>query len=183
MSDEVVDDTSTSAPDRRSILKKGAIVGAGIWAAPVVTSITSPAFAAGSGQPGPTGGCITLSSAASVTATVTKYQACNQLEVGLQSPTQQAVCVSCYAGASADLGNFEAGSELTFYLTDHATCCQCVETYTCERADKATVTRMNDTTYVIAFRDNGCTSICPSPSNISEGSNLELTVTLGPPTV
>lgn len=41
-------DTPTADVSRRSVLKKAAVGGAVVWAAPVITSLSSPAFAAGS---------------------------------------------------------------------------------------------------------------------------------------
>ena len=48
--------TSGGAETRRSILRKGGLVGLGVWAAPVVTSLATPAVA-GTGSPPPAGCC------------------------------------------------------------------------------------------------------------------------------
>jgi hypothetical protein len=42
------EDISTAGVSRRSVLKKAAIGGAVVWAAPAITSLSAPAFAEGS---------------------------------------------------------------------------------------------------------------------------------------
>jgi hypothetical protein len=42
------EETPTTGISRRSVLKKAAVGGAVVWAAPTITSMTSPAFADGS---------------------------------------------------------------------------------------------------------------------------------------
>ena len=178
MSDTVGPDERPEQQDRRSILKQAGIVGVGIWTAPLVTSITSPAFAQGSEQPPPVGGgpCIVLPRTASASVIVNFVAACNSLNFGLQSPNNQPVCTGCTGGEAANLGSFAAGTELVFYLQDTANCCGCPRTYICNDTQNSRVTKIDDSTYVVEFRDNGCS--CADESNISEGTNLQATVTL-----
>ena len=178
MSDTVEPGESAEKPDRRSVLKKAGVIGVGMWAAPVVTSITSPAFAQGSAEPPPPPGggpCLVLPRAASASVVVNTVIACNTLNFGLQSPNNQPVCTGCSGGESANLGSFAAGTELVFYLQDTADCCGCATTYTCRDTKNSRVTKVNDSTYLVEFRDNGCAC---GTSDISEGSNLTATVTL-----
>jgi hypothetical protein len=177
-------EAATESPDRRSLLKKAGVVGVGIWAAPVVTSLTSPAYAEGSP---PAGRCIVLSESHTVTATISLIAACNSLSFGLASPSTQAVCAPCSPGSSANLGAFPAGTELVFYMEDAGDCCGCPERVTCHDGNKSRVIQDSPTSYRVQFRDNGCycgpgcQGFCPlgpGSSNISEGVNLEATITL-----
>jgi hypothetical protein len=172
MSDIVEPDDGPRRLDRRNVLKKAGIIGVGMWAAPIVTSITSPAFAQGSPR---STSCILLTEDHDVSAVITQYGACNTLEFGLQSPTSQVVCSPCSVGSSATLGSFAAGTELVFYLNDPADCCGCPQRYTCNDSKNARVIQDSPTSYRVQFRDNGCG--CGS-SDISEGVNLEATITL-----
>jgi hypothetical protein len=174
----------TGGFDRRRVLKGAAAVGAGLWAAPVVTSLTSPASAGTEGSPEPPGGdfprpssCpIVLTEEATVTATVDFVVACNSLGFGLESPNTVAVCTGCSGGESQVVGTFPAGTELVFYLNDPADCCGCPRRYLCDDTQNARVTQTGPSTYRIEFRDNGCS--CSDGSNISEGTNLQATITL-----
>jgi hypothetical protein len=184
MTDELVE----QQPDRRSVLKKAGIVGVGIWTAPAITSISSPAFATGSPQGAD--GCIVLDSAAHVSLTYTA-NACNTLEFGLVGG--QVVCTNCAnnsAGAgSADLGDFPAGATLRFYFEDNGfgSCCtfgvSCNGRYECGTGTTHIGTqRVNSSTYKIYFVDAGCN--CDRVAQDAEpqagptARNIEVTVTL-----
>jgi len=52
---EVEDEDSAFRPSRRALIKGAAVVGAGVWAAPAVTTLGARAFAAGSNTPCTTG--------------------------------------------------------------------------------------------------------------------------------
>jgi hypothetical protein len=147
-------DVRTDQPDRRSILKKAGVVGVGVWAAPVVSSITSPAFAQGS----PAGlGCTPFAQRSTVSARIVAKSATNQLEFGLQGGG--AVCTSCTGGETHDFGEFAGGTELVWYLTDHGNGCggqPCNVTYVCTDASQATVYSDGSGGYDIYFADAFC---------------------------
>jgi len=169
------DDATPHGPDRRSVLKKAGVAGAAIWAAPVVTSLTSPVYAAGSPPPSGATGCVVLEQAATVSVQVVSYGACNTLGFGLQAPQTIEVCRPCGPGSSAVLGSFPTGTDLVFYLDDPADCCGCPERYACGDSDNARVTKESATSYLVEFRDNGCAC---GTSTISQGTNLAARVTL-----
>lgn len=160
--DDVTIADATGQPDRRSVLKKAGVVGLGIWAAPVVTSISSPAYATGSP---PTGaGCIVLESAANVSITWAA-NACNTLTFGLVGGAQ--ACTNCSnnsAGSgSHDFGNFPAGAALNFYFDDNGfgSCCNgnlnCNGHYECSSGTTHIgVQKISDTQYRLYFADAGC---------------------------
>jgi hypothetical protein len=153
--------------DRRNLLKKAGVVGVGIWAAPVVTSITSPAFATGSGQPG--GGtdspCITLTGDTHVTVFV-EGSACNQLELGIVG--HGAACTDCVNGTgtqteSYDYGVISGGQTLTVYMADNGfgECCtfgySCHARYDCASGgNHVAAVHTSPTQYDIYFIDAGC---------------------------
>ena len=183
-----IDTPDSKQPDRRSILKKAGIVGVGIWAAPVVTSITSPAFAQGSP---PTGrGCIVLTAESRVTVSYSS-SACNTLAFGLVGGPQ--VCGDCSrtGAGGAVLGTFAAGSDLRFYFEDNGfgSCCttdrSCNARYECgSGTTHIGVQKVSDSTYIVYFVDAGCE--CErvgqsAPPQAGPGvSNLTVTVTLTP---
>jgi hypothetical protein len=177
MSHIVEPDDGTRRLDRRDVLKKAGIIGVGMWTAPAVTSLTSPAFAQGSGQPGSSLCPIILAEDSTVSVQLTTYIACNTLEFGLEEPRQERICQPCSTSTSASLGSFSAGTGLVFYLNDPADCCGCPQRYTCDDGTNAEVIRVDEFTYRVRYRDNGCS--CGS-SNISEGANLEALVTISP---
>ena len=187
-------ETAAERPDRRSLLKKAGVVGVGIWAAPVVTSLTSPAYAQGSPPSG--SGCIVLERAANVTVSWVA-NACNTLAFGLVGGTQ--FCSNCSnnsgGGGTAPLGSLPAGTDLTFYFEDNGfgSCCNqgrsCNGRYVCgSGTTHVTAVKNSDSQYTIYFVDAGCdddsNQVCDrvaqdSPPTAGPGvSNLTVTVTL-----
>lgn len=182
-----------ASPDRRTLLKKAGIVGAGIWAAPMVTSLTSPAFAVGSEQPPSAGnGCIVLESNANVQVAYTA-SACNTLAFGLVGGAE--VCSNCSNNSAGsgnhDFGTVTAGTGLTFYFEDNGFGSCCTRGYSCDaRYECGTgtthvrVDKISDTSYKIYFLDAGCecarVAQDASPSAGPGSANIEVTVTITP---
>ena len=186
-----MDDINTpdsKQPDRRSILKKAGIVGVGIWAAPVVTSITSPAFAQGSP---PTGRCIVLTTAARVTGSYTA-SAFNTLAFGLVGGAE--VCANCTnnsAGSGTfEFGPFPAGTGLTFYFEDRGngpcTTGSCNGRYVCGSGTTHVAVQevVPQSTYKLYFVDAGCGCGRVDQNALPQAgpgvANIEVTLTLTP---
>jgi hypothetical protein len=181
-------EAATESPDRRSLLKKAGVVGVGIWAAPVVTSLTSPAYANGSPPSGR--GCIVLPASSRVTASW-NAAACNSLAFGLVGGPQ--ACSSCEDAGSGtyDFGVFPAGTGLTFYFEDNGfgSCCtigfSCDGRYECgSGTSHVTLEKISDSTYKLYFLDAGCE--CDRAGQ-NEGptagpgvANIDVTLTITP---
>jgi hypothetical protein len=191
-------DERPEQPDRRSILKKAGVVGVGMWAAPVVSSITSPAFAQGSDQPG--GGdppddnsvCpITVDVAGlSITISVTAG-ACNTLQFG----TDQLglVCDDCVDDPPTErtqvfTGTFPVGYALNPYMLDrgslNGSCCtsgDCNTRYDCSTPAHFRTVKDGPNSYSVYVSDAGCgctgNTAVPSPGNPAT-YNLKATIVI-----
>ena len=165
---------AAESPDRRSLLKKAGIVGVGVWAAPVVTSLTSPAYADGSPRPDPDPDpgddslCpITVDVAGtSITVTIVSKSAFNSLEFGvtpLGSP-----CTNCATGdGQTYTGSFPVGFELRPFLVDHGnnpgtgtggTCSfeDCNTRFECTNSQHVAVVKNGPNDYSVYTTDAGC---------------------------
>lgn len=191
--DEIGTVHQSGLPDRRSVLRKAGLVGAGIWAAPVVTSFTSPAFAQGSPDSG--GGddnslCpITVDVAGTtVTATVETAGACNTLQFGVDP--LGLVCDDCVDQSGAQRtatfnGTFPVGYALTPYMLDrgnlHGSCCSssdCNTRFDCTDSQHTFVVKLGPNDYRVYFVDAGCNCAGNSTQAGPGASNLTARVTI-----
>jgi hypothetical protein len=180
-------EAATESPDRRSLLKKAGVVGVGIWAAPIVTSLTSPAYAQGSPPSGR--GCIVLPSASRVTGSYIAG-ANNTLAFGLVGGAE--VCSNCSNNGNSsgtfDLGAFPAGAGLTFYFKDDGggSCPSpdCNGYYECgSGTTHVAVQKVSDTVYKLYFVDAGCgcAEVAQDARQAGPGAaNIDVTLTITP---